>query len=124
MSIASVGQDEIVVNGEILRLRRAWQSYAEPDSAGGVALVGVASPDGELARLLGGRLADLDEFDRVQLAHVVAVCRGSPTLSAAGRRLFAASRRLRTVTNDADRLRKYLARFGLDWAAIAGSATS
>lgn len=33
-------------------------------------------------------------------------------LSAAGRELFAASRRSKTSSNDADRLRKYLARFG------------
>jgi transcriptional regulatory protein RtcR len=32
------------------------------------------------------------------------------------RHLFAASRKLRTSTNDADRLRKYLARFDLAWA--------
>ena len=36
-------------------------------------------------------------------------------LSDAGRQLFQASRAQRTVVNDADRLRKYLGRFGLDW---------
>lgn len=34
-------------------------------------------------------------------------------LSEAGRALFSASRARRTSANDADRLRKYLARFGL-----------
>ena len=44
------------------------------------------------------------------------------SLSAAGRELFAASRAQRASTNDADRLRKYLARFGIDWATIKASA--
>ena len=42
--------------------------------------------------------------------------RGS--LSAAGRLLFASSRAQKQSTNDADRLRKYLARHELSWAAI------
>ena len=51
---------------------------------------------------------------------MVAACRAHPTLSAAGRALFAVSRMQKTSTNDADRLRKYLARFGLDWEAVRG----
>lgn len=72
-----------------------------------------------LTELLGPeRLAEIDRFDRVQLAEVVAVCRESESLSIAGRELFAASRARRASQNDADRLRKYLARFGLSFAAI------
>ena len=41
-----------------------------------------------------------------------------PADSEAGRKLFAISRQERKVANDADRLRKYLARFGLEWATI------
>ena len=41
------------------------------------------------------------------------MCRGAKTLSEAGRRLFAVSRQDKRNPNDADRLRKYLARFGL-----------
>jgi transcriptional regulatory protein RtcR len=52
---------------------------------------------------------------------VVATCRASRSLSDAGRKLFAASRTKRASTNDADRLRKYLARFGLDWRDLAVS---
>jgi transcriptional regulatory protein RtcR len=62
--------------------------------------------------------ATLDEFDRVQLEAVIAICRESDSLSAAGRRLFAVSRQEKASSNDADRLRKYLGRFGLDWAAV------
>lgn len=41
--------------------------------------------------------------------------------AAAGRRLFAASRARRGSSNDADRFRKYLARFGLDWRTLKSS---
>jgi transcriptional regulatory protein RtcR len=60
---------------------------------------------------------NLDLFDRAQLAFVVGVCRACATLSEAGRKLFGATRARRKVQNDADRLRKYLARFDLDWQA-------
>jgi transcriptional regulatory protein RtcR len=60
----------------------------------------------------------LDLFDRLQLEAVVRTCRASRTLSDAGRRLFDKSRLQRTVVNDADRLRKYLGRYGLDWDAV------
>lgn len=63
-------------------------------------------------------IAQIDPFDRVQLAYVVATCKMSRSLSDAGRKLFAASREKRASTNDADRLRKYLVRFGLDWEQL------
>jgi transcriptional regulatory protein RtcR len=69
-----------------------------------------------LQEVLGAeRAARLDLFDSAQLACVIRTCRASSTLSEAGRRLFAVTRGNRKVTNDADRLRKYLARFGLAW---------
>ena len=55
----------------------------------------------------------LDRFERVQLEEVLRVCAASPSLSAAGRALFASSRAEKHSSNDADRLRKYLARHGL-----------
>jgi transcriptional regulatory protein RtcR len=64
------------------------------------------------------RAAALDRFDRVQLEDVLSVCRDAPSLSAAGRELFASSRAERQSVNDADRLRKYLARFGLEIAEL------
>lgn len=93
---------------EIEALGRQWQAaHADGDAA-------------LLQSVLPG--AVLDEFDRAQLAAVIRACRECPSLSAAGRRLFAASREGKTSQNDADRLRKYLARFGLDWARIAGAS--
>ncbi|MBT8408204.1 MAG: sigma 54-dependent transcriptional regulator, partial [Alphaproteobacteria bacterium] len=69
--------------------------------------------------LLGKRAEAIDPFDIVQLAAVVRICRASRTLSDAGRRLFAASRAQKASRNDADRLRKYLARYDLSWDQLA-----
>jgi transcriptional regulatory protein RtcR len=93
------------VEAEIARLRRAWSQSDETSDQ----LEAILSVD---------QLAALDPFDRVQLAYVVAICRQSRSLSDAGRALFAASRARRTSANDADRLRKYLARFDLSWAQV------
>lgn len=103
-----------LVEAEIARLRWLWQPASD-------ARHGMASAPGALGRddlvdLLGDEaVASMDLFDQLQLAAVLQVCRQSRTLSDAGRVLFQASRAQRTVVNDADRLRKYLARFGLDW---------
>jgi sigma54-dependent transcription regulator len=64
------------------------------------------------------QLAEIDPFDHFQLEGVLEVCRQAESLSAAGRRLFAASRRRKKSTNDADRLKEYRARVGLDWQAL------
>lgn len=61
---------------------------------------------------------DIDLFDRRQLETVLEVCRRSASLSEAGRELFAVSRQKKANPNDADRLRKYLARFGLSWENV------
>lgn len=96
-----------IVDSEVARLRASW-SRPGGESFG---------PD--LDALLG-KAADLelDPFDRIQLAEVLRVCRSSRNLSEAGRQLFAVSRTKRGTKNDADRLRKYLARFRLDWSGI------
>jgi len=96
-----------VVEEEIQRLRASWRDKAD-------------DPDSSLIReVLGEESATgLDSFDRVQLAEVVRVCRNAATLSEAGRKLFSVSRQGKKSSNDADRLRKYLARFNLDWDGI------
>jgi transcriptional regulatory protein RtcR len=100
--------DVALVDEEIARLEQQWR----PRAGGHDKLA-------ELERLLGAeRLAEVDRFDRVQLAEVVRVCQASANLSEAGRELFAASRARRSSSNDADRLRKYLARFGLSFNEI------
>lgn len=56
--------------------------------------------------------------DDPQLEDVLRVCRSAVSLSAAGRVLFDCSRERKKIANDADRLRKYLARFDLDWSEL------
>lgn len=65
-----------------------------------------------------GTVSQLDRFDQVQLAEVLLVCRHSKSLSDAGRKLFNVSRQQKKKQNDADRLKKYLARFNLNWEQI------
>ncbi len=52
------------------------------------------------------------------------MCRQARSLSEAGRVLFAQSRARKKSTNDADRLKKYLTRFGLGWDDVSGSGAS
>jgi transcriptional regulatory protein RtcR len=73
-----------------------------------------------VTRILGAETAAaLDHFDRVQLEEVLRVCAQCTTISQAGRALFAQSMGQRQTRNDADRLRKYLARFGLRFEGVA-----
>jgi transcriptional regulatory protein RtcR len=98
-----------VVDAEIGRLGSLWgpQGVARPSQT---SLEGVLSKD---------QIDQLDLFDRMQLESVLSVCRESKSMADAGRRLFSVSREARSTTNDSDRLRKYLARFGLDWRAVS-----
>jgi transcriptional regulatory protein RtcR len=90
------------------RLKSGWATPLADDNHGAL-----------LAEVLSDKAQEkLDLFDKAQLAFVIQVCRESATLSDAGRKLFAATRENRKTANDADRLRKYLARFDLDWHGI------
>ena len=97
------------VEEEINRLRESWQRPQSP-AAETVDLSEIFDPE---------KLGALDPFDRVQLAYVISVCQRSKSLSDAGREIFAASRKNRSITNDSDRLKKYLAKWGLDFQTIA-----
>ncbi|WP_239423757.1 RNA repair transcriptional activator RtcR [Snodgrassella communis] len=85
------------VEDEIQRLQQHWQQTTPAD-----ALIPT----------------EIDEFERYQLEKVIEVCRKSRTLSEAGRYLFAVSRAQKQRANDADRLKKYLAKFDLSWEQI------
>lgn len=100
-----------LVEAELVRLKRRWHPG------------GNAPKDGLETILSAEELAKLDRFDRVQLADVVRVCQRSRTISEAGRALFQASRQTRQSINDSDRLRKYLARFGLDYKQLHPTQT-
>jgi len=102
----------ITVDGvveEIARLKRLWSGQSAPLSA---------ASNIDLRSLLGAAADQLDRFDRVQLSDVISVCRAARNLSEAGRSLFQASRARKASSNDADRLRKYLARFNLSFDGV------
>jgi transcriptional regulatory protein RtcR len=116
-----------LVDEEILRLQETWRTPTLAASgAGGAGSAGIAKEvaRGEqlLSRVLGAAAARVDSFDRVQLAHVLAVCLEADSLSEAGRQLFEVSRTERATVNDADRLRKYLTKWGISFDAIKRSA--
>jgi len=101
-----------LVDAEIARLRWLWKRQDEPSSG--------AETEVDLHALLGDETADaLDLFDRLQLQSVLRVCLSAKSLSDAGRQLFHVSRKQRSVVNDADRLRKYLQKFGLSWEQLS-----
>ena len=93
------------VVAEIARLREAWKPVRTATRT-------------ETGILTETQRAEIDPFDLVQLDHVLNVCRESKSLSDAGRKLFAVSRAKKAKSNDADRLKKYLARFGLGWEDV------
>ncbi len=96
-----------VVDEEATRLSMAWHKPEIPQH------------NDDLVRFLSvTHLEEIDLFDRAQLAFVIDVCKGSRSLSEAGRTLFGASRARKSLSNDADRLRKYLARFGIEFSRI------
>ena len=96
-----------VVDDEIVRLKAFWLGSEEHDS------------HRLIVEVLGEDAAgSVDRFDATQLAEVIRTCRTQPSASAAGRALFAQSRLEKKSTNDADRLVKYLGRFGLKFEDV------
>lgn len=97
-----------VVNDEIMRLKTGWGTGQSP-----------ATGHSQVADLLGHEAAArLDLFDIAQLSAVLDMCRASNSASAAGRALFANSRLEKRSSNDADRVTKYLARYGLKFSDV------
>lgn len=99
-----------MVDAEIVRLRELWR-------------VGIqaSEPDASLSQYLTNDAnAEIDLFDQWQPVAMITICRITKTLSEADQKLYVASRNTRSSTNDADRLRKYLARFGLSWQEVTG----
>lgn len=96
------------VKEEIARLSRLWRSKAGENS------------DHWTIEMVMGKdgVNRLDLFDKAQLSAVLKTCGESQSASAAGRVLFAHSRQEKKSANDADRLIKYLARFGLSFDEV------
>jgi transcriptional regulatory protein RtcR len=103
-----------IVEAEISRLQASWRTPEENPTSSAMSFDLESVLDAEA-------IAQIDPFDRAQLMQVISVCIGSRNLSDAGRKLFAASRTRKATSNDADRLRKYLARFNLSWEQLTAS---
>lgn len=109
-TLADAGRvTDTVVSDEILRLKKLWRHYEQNDTLDGIELSKVLAPE---------ELDKLDLFDAMQLKSVLGVCKGSKSISDAGRKLYAASRSVKEKPNDSDRLKKYLAKFGLSWNTL------
>ncbi len=102
--------DASLVREEWAGLTAGWQKFSNKSES---------HEDSGIVRDVMGSAADsLDLFDIPQLALVIRCCRESRNLSEAGRKLFSQSRLSKAHPNDADRLRKYLARFDLSWDRV------
>lgn len=95
------------VEDEINRLRYNWQE----------------SRPSTLTALLGTEAENIDLFDRMQLEHVIAICRRAKSLSAAGRELFDISRGAKPASMTRIGYAN-TARFGLTWEAMQDQHSS
>ena len=107
LRLATLCEGERITKAQVTREQRrlegAWREHVSNEN----------ESDRILSEALGKSAGELDRFDKAQLADVITLCKSSKSLSEAGRLLFEKSRQKRTSKNDSDRLRKYLAKFGL-----------
>ena len=101
------------VAAEIERLKWLWTEEADSDDL-------LHKGSSEKADNYPDKIdwENLDLFDQLQLQNVIDECRKHQNMAQAGRALFHVSRNSRAKTNDSDRLRKYLQKFGLEWGDI------
>ena len=108
---------EAIVAIEIQRLQSDWQRYQTETSDHSLEQT---EQQTDLVQLLGADYRQkFDVFEYTQLQQVIAVCKTSPSLAAAGRSLFNISRTLKSNRNDSHRLRQYLAKYGISFAEIS-----
>ncbi|MEM8986806.1 MAG: RNA repair transcriptional activator RtcR [Pseudomonadota bacterium] len=94
-----------IVENEIETLKSQWRGASQ-------------DADEQLVSRFIDDVSSIDRFDLVQLAEVIRVCQASNSMSEAGRKLFSVSRSKRTSSNDTDRVKKYLDRFGLAFGEL------
>ena len=99
------------VDEEIHRLKQSWRLLDQNKTS---------TPQKNLIEqcLSDEQIEIIDPFDQPQLEYALKVCQNSTSLSDAGRKLFAVSRQKKKNPNDTDRLKKYLAKFGLDFQTL------
>ena len=101
-----------VVDREIQRIREKSSYRSDDDSV-------LSGEFPTLQKVLKVKAIDeMDLFDKMQLEQVLKVCQECSSMAEAGRKLFAESRKAKAVSNDSDRVKKYLAKYGLSWNAI------
>ncbi|MCG8572475.1 MAG: RNA repair transcriptional activator RtcR [Spirochaetes bacterium] len=89
------------------RLLLSWQEKSDQH---GLKLLQQILPEDEIVQL--------DLFDQLTLEQILQVCVHYSSLSKAGRKLFSISRSRKKSINDADRLKKYLEKYGITWDDI------
>ncbi|MES2049248.1 MAG: RNA repair transcriptional activator RtcR [Pseudomonadota bacterium] len=111
-TLADAGRiTDTIVADETSRLKKLWHYHSLP-----LAIKTETDLHGFLDQT---EIEKMDLFDSMQLKAVINVCRQSKSMSDAGRKLYAASRSGKAKPNDADRLKKYLAKFDLDWEKVS-----
>jgi len=99
-----ISKDDVVFECE--QLHASWG----PDSNQ------VSNRDTRFDAVIAGRV--MDRFDRAQLDEVLQVIADTGSMAEAGRVLYAVSRAAKANPNDSDRVRKFLARFDLDYTQV------
>lgn len=99
---------EELVDNEIQRLQIDWNGQAIENNS---------ASDNELLEKVLSKQAyeNLDLFDRPQLVNVIKTCQKSKSMADAGRKLFDKSRLQKSASNDSQRLRIYLKKYGLEF---------
>lgn len=94
---------EAIVDNEIQRLQLDWSGAQKTETQ-----------NDTLKELLSDELYQkMDLFEKVQLQEVIKICRQSRSMADAGRKLFDKSRIQKSASNDSQRLRVYLKKYGL-----------
>lgn len=101
-----------LVEAEIARLEWLWHKHLQQSIP--------TDHSQTLVNIIGQETFDaLDLFDQLQLSATITICQESKSLAEAGRKLFNQTRQHKTISNDSDRLRKYLQKFGISWSDIS-----
>ncbi|RVU84680.1 AAA family ATPase [Leucothrix sargassi] len=102
--------NEAVVDKEIERLQQDWSGGQKKASN---------TDDELLQETLSAEVYEgLDLFEKGQLAEVLRVCKGSKSMADAGRKLFDKSRLQKAASNDSQRLKVYLKKYGVEFKLL------
>jgi transcriptional regulatory protein RtcR len=102
--------NEATVDKEIERLQYDWSGGGQSqESASDVLLQQVLSDE-----VFNG----IDVFEKAQLVEVIRVCKNSKSMADAGRKLFDKSRLQKAASNDSQRLKVYLKKYGVEFKKL------